>query len=851
MRPPALRLRAPLTAPLTLISLALLSPLAHAGGGSPADDFPPNEEVELFWDWHNPTASTWFNPLSWLPFSGTVPNEDNIAALTGGHPVLDQDVTLLGYYQWNGDGATTLSGTGVLHVGTLYWGSGVQSGTGGATVSGSAVLGTGTGYASLSLEDGRSLALSGSSTFQATALSLRNGSAIYNNGSFTSVGERRNLAVYDNQILAEGSGNAFHNNGSFVQDADGHATVIRSTFHNRGTVSVVSGSLSLSGGGQHSGSFAVQAGQQLSFAGDHVFAGGLLHNDGQVSFGTGNVNVAATTGYSGAGRLKVDGAQLVLGVSAGMHVAELEVHNGLLDARAGLDNTLRTDLLMLHDAGRLSGEATLDAQALSWTGGRMSGPATTRVHGEAELGDGLAYRTLFLDNGRTLELRGDSVFQAGFIGLSQASRIVNQGDFLSRGDRRGAATYDSAIVDYNSNGRFHNLGRFTQDADGHTTTIHSGFDNSGVLRVASGTLKLLGGGGHTGQTEVLAGQTLALNGTHAFAGGSMANDGTLQVLGGTTTLSPATTYSGQGDWRVSGGTLHVQQAQVVQPGQVQLDSGTLRADSAVQAGHWVQHNGILSGTGDVQTGTLQWQNGSMNGSGLTRVTGSATLGDGSSYASVNLNGRHLVLAGDTTLQALQLGMSDGAVLDNLGVLRNLGDVRGGTVGDNALVQYRIGADSLLRNAGRFIQDTAGHQTRVDMRFDNTGELRVDSGRMLFGSGLNLLGDDSVLNLAVHGLTQDLLDVNAQALLDGTLTLRFEGFQAQAGDVIRLFSYDSFLGGFDHLRALNLGEGLHLSAIYGSDGFSVRVSAVPEPQSWALLLAGLGIVLTVSRRTRMR
>jgi len=85
---------------------------------------------------------------------------------------------------------------------------------------------------------------------------------------------------------------------------------------------------------------------------------------------------------------------------------------------------------------------------------------------------------------------------------------------------------------------------------------------------------------------------------------------------------------------------------------------------------------------------------------------------------------------------------------------------------------------------------------------------------------------------------------------GTLKLvGLDGFQPHLGDRFDLFDGDSLNGSFGDIdtRLASLGSGLvwDFSQLYASG--EIGVSAVPEPQTWALWLAGLGVPALLARR----
>jgi hypothetical protein len=93
-------------------------------------------------------------------------------------------------------------------------------------------------------------------------------------------------------------------------------------------------------------------------------------------------------------------------------------------------------------------------------------------------------------------------------------------------------------------------------------------------------------------------------------------------------------------------------------------------------------------------------------------------------------------------------------------------------------------------------------------------------------------------------------VGDRLTLGGTLQLSWwGGFEAQAGQRFDLFDWGSVSGSFAaiDLSAAALDPGLRwdTSRLY-LDG-SVAVAAVPEPQTWALMLAGLAAAGVAARR----
>ena len=128
-------------------------------------------------------------------------------------------------------------------------------------------------------------------------------------------------------------------------------------------------------------------------------------------------------------------------------------------------------------------------------------------------------------------------------------------------------------------------------------------------------------------------------------------------------------------------------------------------------------------------------------------------------------------------------------------------------------------------------------------------MRIDAGNMTFSGAFNLLGNASVLGLPITALSNANLDV-ATASLDGILQLDF-AFAPSVGQVITVFTYDSHTGEFDSIVGAGLATGFVFTPIYNSDNFQVGIAAIPEPETYVLMLPGLCLVLVVKRRAAVR
>ncbi len=127
--------------------------------------------------------------------------------------------------------------------------------------------------------------------------------------------------------------------------------------------------------------------------------------------------------------------------------------------------------------------------------------------------------------------------------------------------------------------------------------------------------------------------------------------------------------------------------------------------------------------------------------------------------------------------------------------------------------------------------------------DSIGHLTIDGSLHQIASG--------VVNVDLAGLNSfDQLIVTHNATLGGVLDVRNLGYAPVVGDTFVVATVDQQLAGtFSSVTPDGFGSGVTFSASYHAHDVTLTVTAVPEPEQYLMLLAGLGLVGAMARRRR--
>ena len=508
---------------------------------------------------------------------------------------------------------------------------------------------------------------------------------------------------------------------------------------------------------------------------------------------------------------------------------------------------------------------------VDWAESTLRGSGSTRMDGPVLLtGD----RSRGVLGGQTVELAGTTTqVGTGGISVGQGARLRNLGTWLD------AAAGNVGIGNFNGGAtpHFENVGTFTKTS-AFVTEIGNGlnFINTGTLDVQAGTLRISDNATLTaGQIKVASGATLDLARGSIALSGTVQNAGTLALSGATVSVTDSATVRGNGVTTLKG-TVNNTGRLLMTGDTVWIDAvltgtGTTRMEGNVlvsgsngrglTGGHTLELNGI----------TTQTSTGSINTGGGARIVnlghwiegadGNVSLGNFSGGAESNFD--NVGTFAKTSRFVTSIG--NGLALNNTGTV----NVRNGTLrltaafNNQGELNVAAGAEVAstvvdFANAGTLAGDGTVRTVGSFFSLSNTGTLAAgglnDAGTLSLIGGLTQLAGGTFLvdlgSTAAGGF--DLLSISGTATLGGTLAVNLlAGAHFAVGDSFTVMTWTQRLGD-SQFASLDLTQagGYAFATDYGANSLTLRVmtAPVPEPESWALMAAGLlGLACRARRR----
>lgn len=519
-------------------------------------------------------------------------------------------------------------------------------------------------------------------TWSAGDLRVANAGSINNQGTFN--------ATSDNSIFpGDGATGLFSNSGLFFKNGTAGSTSVVIPFNNTGIVRVGSGVISLAAGGNSSGQFDLLGGN-IELSGGYVLAAGAT--------------------ITGSNTAKIIGDINVTGAVAAKNVQQT--------------------------AGNSSGTGTFTIDNFSWKGGTLSGAGATIVTTALDL-SGTQYT---LDT-RTLRnsAAATATWSAGNITAANGGKIDNLGLFLN--------TFDgSAIYQTGASPSFENKGEFRKSAGTGVTNFGILFNNTGVAKAQTGTLRLAGGGSASGNFDASAGAVVELGFDYTLAAGA--------------------TFTGAGITRLTGGVTTL--------------------TGPVSAVNFEQTSGTLNGGGNFTAAQYAWKGGTLAGGGTTTITGSMTING----SDLNLNARTLAIApgASAVWSAGDIRIALGGTINNAGTFDIADDVNAvkidgidsvfnntGTLRKNGGTNFASFAGVLLNNTGT-LEVSAGTLIAGVAQFDSANAALTGGTWKVFGGAkLDLGGGPGIAtnfaNVTLDGATANFTKINDLADNRGTFTIK--------------------------------------------------------------------------------
>ncbi|MCG2839413.1 PEPxxWA-CTERM sorting domain-containing protein [Sandaracinobacter sp. RS1-74] len=627
-----------------------------------------------------------------------------------------------------------------------------------------------------------------------------NGSAEFRAGTFAGTwqiasGSTLAARTSTNKLLM---GANFTNNGNFDWEG-GHIYLGNGTeFVNNGTVRASSSAGIYNNGGAAStftngaaGKVRVEAGANVAVGNRFVNNGGTLDVDGTLGFNGGNAVFNDGTAFTGTGVTNIASSAAFNG---GFSSSNLRFTSGTF---TGADAVLNGDA-QFH-AGTFAGGWEIAAPS------KLTAVSSTNK---------LLMGANFTNN-------GSFDWQGGHIYLGNGTQFVNNGVF--------AASTSNGL--YNNGGAasvFTNNGQFNVNS-GASVTVTNAFVNQGGAINAEGNLIFAGGnavfngGSLLGAGEINIASNAAFNGAFqssnvnftsgTFTGSDAVLNGAAEFRAGTFT----------GSWEVS-------------------EVSTLRALGST--------NKLLMGANFTNNGSFDWQGGHIylgngtqfvNNGRIAVTTDSSALNNGGAASSfVNKGLIEKTGGAGTTTFASNIGFANEGVINvlsgtialptnftNGGTLAGTGTFSvSGTLTNNGTVNPGdLGATGTLGLTGNYVQTDSG----------------VFAAQLASSTAADLL---NITGSATLGGILDISCILSCAISSGDSFVLLDSV-GQLSGVFASVNTSGFLNGFLYDIVYDYGANRVLLQVV--DAGSKLPGGVPEPATWAMLIAGFGMVGAAVRR----
>jgi hypothetical protein len=410
-------------------------------------------------------------------------------------------------------------------------------------------------------------------------------------------------------------------------------------------------------------------------------------------------------------------------------------------------------------------------------------------------------------------------------------------------------------------------GTFTQSGGTHTvnSTLYLGYVNSG----SKGTYNLDGGILTVGSINRNSSSTFNFNaGTLNITGGSPVNVGGSGSFVSTLNLDVGKAFNVANQLTINTG------------GIVNSTGGTLTAGNVFSSGTITQSSGTNTVNNTLFLATRNGSTGTYNLNGGTLTVGSIksdSTGGAFNFNAGTLNATDLAVGGTSPLgntlnmNAGKVASASNSLIINSGstVVMEGGALSVGGMANNGITNFTQTAGITTVN-GVLISSMVDIQGgTLNGSGSIVGSVSNSGGTLAMMSSpgsMSISGDYTQSSAGVFDVLMDgygsptTLNVGGTASLHGAMSVSFLwgdfGITAHLGDSFTILSAANLVGSFDVLNLASLDpdlawrvDYLHDQDALGTDFVRLSVVAVPEPGTYAMMLAGLGLVGVVVRRSK--
>lgn len=558
--------------------------------------------------------------------------------------------------------------------------------------------------------------------------------------------------------------------------------------------------------------------------------------------------------------------------------------------------------------GNLASTSVLTVGALSFNAGYFGRAIAQGAGGVMNVTGSTVFNGAFVQTiaySSTINLAGNASWLAGNGTISvEPAYSAGAQNFATSVLNIGAGSLFSDLGAASSNGSriisgTNILGSYQRSGLG--STYARNVNVAGTLNISSGNFIFETGNfanTSSGTIVVASGSTLGLSNV-TFTQGSVINNGLVRQYGGSVKVGADVQIGGT--WQLDQGAMSLEGSHTL--GALVLNGHQLTGPGTLSTGSFVFNGGKLGGSSGTQGG------GTLNVTGTATFNGTSVLNVDYNH-TLNLAGATRWTAGDGRLSASTGGSSGPDARLNVLAGATFTDEGAGTAGS----YKTLTGSRLFVNQGTYVRTGLGETYApgfnnagllqisqgtfsVDAGFSNTGRVDVGAGAQLlsysnqFVSSGTLTGDGVVktLNLATAFTNQGLINpgqsggvgtltIDGDLTLTGTSVLHIDlsgngadklivssdawwrgelsvwgasGLSLHVGDSFTIASFGQRVANstFDSVSWHGL-DGHQFAVDYTADSVILRVTAVPEPASYALWTLGLALMASCkSRRTR--